>query len=274
MVRSKRFELSRVSPQRPQRCASTNSATTALLKVFMSYQIFLEKATFLSYKIYFFQKKLDFHKNSSYLLEEERRLIMTFELYKLPYDLNALEPFISEKTLRFHYEKHHTGYVNTLNSLIKGTDLENKSLEDIILATEKESSQQAIFNNAAQTWNHTFYWQSLSPHAGNNIPDGDFKEAVSRDFGSIENLKEELKKAATTQFGSGWAWLILESGKLKVVKTSNANIPLHHQKPLLTIDVWEHAYYLDYQNRRLDYVQSILDNLINWNFAIQNFHQI
>ncbi len=199
---------------------------------------------------------------------------MAFELYKLPYDENALAPYISEKTIQFHYTKHHAGYVNTLNDLIKGTNLETHTLEEIILATEKYPSQQAIFNNASQVWNHTFYWQCLSPNGGGDIPDGDFKDAVIRDFGSVDNLKTEFKKACTAQFGSGWAWLIIDDGQLKVINTPNAQSPLGKKRILLTIDVWEHAYYLDYQNRRADYTQTILDHLLNWNFAIQNFYRI
>lgn len=199
---------------------------------------------------------------------------MAFELYKLPYNENALAPYISEKTLQFHYGKHHAGYVNTLNDLIKGTNLETHTLEEIILATEKYPSQQSIYNNASQVWNHTFYWQSLSPNGGGDIPEGDFKDTVIRDFGSVDNLKTELKKAATTQFGSGWAWLIVDDGHLKVINTPNAQSPLGKKQILLTIDVWEHAYYLDYQNRRPDYTQAVLDHLINWSFAIQNFHHI
>lgn len=199
---------------------------------------------------------------------------MAFELYKLPYDENTLAPYISEKTLQFHYGKHHAGYVNTLNDLIKGTNLETHTLEEIILATEKYPSQQTIYNNASQVWNHTFYWQSLSPNGGGDIPEGDFKDAVIRDFGSVDNLKTELKKAATTQFGSGWAWLIVDDGHLKVINTPNAQSPLGKKRILLTIDVWEHAYYLDYQNRRPDYTQTVLDHLINWSFAIQNFYHI
>lgn len=193
---------------------------------------------------------------------------MAFELYKLPYSENALEPYISKETISFHYGKHHATYLNNLNALIKDTPLEKESLESIIL----NASDQAIFNNAAQVWNHTFYWQSLSPKK-QDIPEGNFKQMVLRDFGSIENLKAELKKAALSQFGSGWAWLVSDNDQLKIVKTSNAETPLGKAIPLLSIDVWEHAYYLDYQNRRGDYVDGILNNLLNWNFAIQNLNK-
>ena len=201
---------------------------------------------------------------------------MAFELYKLPYSEDALEPYISKKTISFHYGKHHATYLNNLNNLIKDTPLEKESLEDIILNTEKYPSEQAIFNNAAQVWNHTFYWQSLLPtkQKMNDIPDGNFKEMVLRDFGSVENLKTEFKKVALSQFGSGWAWLVLDNGKLGIVKTSNASTPFGKVKPLLCIDVWEHAYYLDYQNRRADYLDGVLNNLLNWNFAIQNLNNI
>ncbi len=199
---------------------------------------------------------------------------MAFELYKLPYEENALEPYISQKTLFYHYEKHHATYLNNLNELIKETDLEKYSLEEIILATEKYPSQQAIYNNASQVWNHTFYWQSLSPNGGGDIPDSDFKRMVIRDFGSVENLKEEFKKIALSQFGSGYAWLIFDNGKLKLINSTNAQSPLGKHRILLNIDVWEHAYYLDYQNKRVDYINAILSHLINWNFAIQNIENI
>ena len=197
---------------------------------------------------------------------------MAFELYKLPYADNALEPYISQKTISFHYGKHHATYLNNLNALIKDTDLEKESLENIILETEKNPSEQAIFNNAAQVWNHTFYWQSLSAEK-QDIPESNFKQMGLRDFGSIENLKAEFKKVALSQFGSGWAWLVLDNNQLKIVKTSNAETPLGKTIPLLCIDVWEHAYYLDYQNRRGDYLDGVLNNLLNWKFAAQNLNK-
>lgn len=201
---------------------------------------------------------------------------MAFELYKLPYLEDALEPYISKETISYHYGKHHTAYLNNLNDLIKGTALEKETLEDIILNTEKYPSEQAIFNNAAQVWNHTFYWQSLSPEGLNpsDVPEGNFKDMIIRDFGSVENLKAEFKKVALSQFGSGWAWLVLDGGKLKIIKTSNAATPFGKTKPLLCIDVWEHAYYLDYQNRRGDYLDAVLNHLLNWNFAIQNLNDV
>lgn len=197
-----------------------------------------------------------------------------FELLKLPYSQKALEPYISQSTLFYHYEKHHATYLNNLNQLIKGTDFENLSLEEIMLKTQNDPKQMAIYNNAAQVWNHDFYWKSLSEtaNADNKIPKGNFKDLVIDCFGSEENLKAEFKKAALSQFGSGWTWLVLQNNQLKIMKTPNAVNPLSNSRPLLTIDVWEHAYYLDYQNKRADYVENIINNIINWNFAIQNLN--
>jgi len=191
-------------------------------------------------------------------------------LAPLPYAENALEPVISARTISFHYGKHHKGYVDNLNKLIAGTELAELTLEKIITATAGKADKTAIFNNAAQAWNHTFYWSSLSPMGGGEPPVV-FKQKIEAVFGTLDVCKQELVTAATTQFGSGWAWLVLDGDKLKVVKTGNADSPLTKgMKPLLTIDVWEHAYYLDYQNRRADYVNAVLDKLINWNFAAEN----
>jgi len=196
---------------------------------------------------------------------------MAFELPNLPYEQNALEPHISANTLSFHHGKHHAGYVNNLNNLIKDTDLADKSLEEIIKATAGDASKAGIFNNAAQVWNHTFYWHSMKPNGG-GTPTGALAAKIEEDFGSFDAFKEQFKTAGTTQFGSGWAWLVLENGKLKVTKTLNGENPLHQgQIPLLTMDVWEHAYYLDYQNRRPDYAQTFLDRLVNWDFAAENY---
>ncbi len=196
---------------------------------------------------------------------------MAFELPNLPYEQNALEPHISANTLSFHHGKHHAGYVNNLNNLIKDTDLADKSLEEIIKATAGDAGKAGIFNNAAQVWNHTFYWHSMKPNGG-GTPTGALAAKIEEDFGSFDAFKEQFKTAGTTQFGSGWAWLVLENGKLKVTKTLNAENPLHQgQIPLLTMDVWEHAYYLDYQNRRPDYAQTFLDRLVNWDFAAENY---
>jgi Fe-Mn family superoxide dismutase len=188
----------------------------------------------------------------------------------LPYAENALDPVISARTIGFHYGKHHKGYVETLNKLIAGTPLETCSLEKLIAETARKADKIAIFNNAAQTWNHNFYWSSLRPKGGGEPPAA-LKQRIEASFGTLDACKKELAKAATTEFGSGWAWLVLEADKLKVVKTDNAETYLMKgAKPLLTIDVWEHAYYLDYQNRRADYVNTVLDKLINWGFAADN----
>ena len=188
----------------------------------------------------------------------------------LPYSENALEPVISANTLGFHYGKHHRSYVDNLNRLIPGTEFADATLEQIVVGAAGKADRAAIFNNAAQAWNHTFYWNSMKPKGGGEPPAA-LKQKIEASFGSLDACKKELATAATTQFGSGWAWLVQDSGKLKVVKTGNAEVPLTQgMKPLLTIDVWEHAYYLDYQNRRGDYVNAVLDKLINWQFAADN----
>jgi superoxide dismutase, Fe-Mn family len=188
----------------------------------------------------------------------------------LPYAENALEPIITAKTMGFHYGKHHKTYVDNLNKFIVGTEYAGLSLEKIIATAAGRPEGTAIFNNAAQIWNHTFYWKSLSPKGGGEPPAA-LKQKIVASFGSVDACKKELAGAAVSQFGSGWSWLVLDGGKLKVVKTANAEVPLTTgMTPLLTIDVWEHAYYLDYQNRRPDYVNTVLDKLINWEFALQN----
>jgi Fe-Mn family superoxide dismutase len=188
----------------------------------------------------------------------------------LPFADNALDPVISANTLSFHYGKHHKAYVDNLNKLVAGTEFADLSLEQVITATAGRADKAGIFNNAAQIWNHTFYWNSLAPKGGGEPPAA-LKQRIEASFGSVEACKQELATAATTQFGSGWAWLALDGDKLKVVKTANANVPLTEgMKPLLVIDVWEHAYYLDYQNRRADYVNAVLDKLVNWGFAANN----
>jgi Fe-Mn family superoxide dismutase len=188
----------------------------------------------------------------------------------LPYAENALEPIISAKTISFHYGKHHKGYVDNLNKLIADTEFAEMALEKIITATTGKADKTAIFNNAAQAWNHAFYWRSLKPGGGGQPP-AILKKMMEASFGSVDACIKEWSAAAVGQFGSGWAWLVLDGGKLNVVKTANAELPLTQGvKPLLTIDVWEHAYYLDYQNRRADYVNAVLDKLINWNFAAEN----
>jgi Fe-Mn family superoxide dismutase len=185
---------------------------------------------------------------------------MAFTLPPLPYDKNALAPHISAETLEYHHGKHHQAYVTNLNKLLEGKPEANKSLEDIIL-----SSEGGVFNNAAQIWNHTFYWHCMKPGGGGQ-PTGDLADAVKRDFGSFEKFSEEFSSAAATQFGSGWAWLVLgKDKKLAVTKTGNADLPMKHgQKALLTIDVWEHAYYIDYRNQRPKYIETFLKSLVNW----------
>ena len=188
----------------------------------------------------------------------------------LPYAENALDPVISAHTISFHYGKHHKAYVDNLNKLVAGTEFAGLPLEKIIADATGKADKTAVFNNAAQAWNHTFYWNSLTPKGGGE-PSQALKTKIESSFGSVDACKKELALAATTQFGSGWAWLVLDGDKLKVIKTSNADSPLTKgMKPLLTIDVWEHAYYLDYQNRRADYVNAVLEKLINWNFASSN----
>ncbi|MDY6953667.1 MAG: superoxide dismutase [Thermodesulfobacteriota bacterium] len=195
---------------------------------------------------------------------------MTVTLPNLPYDSNALEPHISSKTLVFHHGKHHSTYVTNLNKLIEGTGLAVDTLEDIIHKTAKHNDQAGIFNNAAQVWNHMFYWQSMKP-GGGGLPTGSIAEKIDAEFGSYDKFTEQLKNAGLTQFGSGWAWLIIRNGTLEIMKTSNADTPIAHGvTPLLTVDVWEHAYYLDYQNRRTDYLDAFIRNLINWDFVNSN----
>jgi Fe-Mn family superoxide dismutase len=204
--------------------------------------------------------------NSSNILPAKSPLVLP----ALPYAENALEPAITAKTIGFHYGKHHKGYVDNLNKLIAGTDYSDLSLEEIIRGTADRPERIAIFNNAAQAWNHTFYWKSLSPTGGGEPPAA-LKRKIEASFGSVAECKKELAAAAVAQFGSGWVWLVLEGDQLKVVKTANAGNPLTTaMRPLLTIDVWEHAYYLDYQNLRADYTKAVLDKLINWEFALQN----
>lgn len=195
---------------------------------------------------------------------------MAILLPELPYGKDALAPHISANTLDFHYGKHHKTYVDNLNKLIVGTDLAEKPLEEIIKIAAKDSAKASIFNNAAQVWNHTFYWRCLKK-SGGGIPTGAIAAKINATWGNYDKFAEELKNAGVTQFGSGWAWLVLEGNQLKITKTANADTPLAHgQKPLLTIDVWEHAYYLDYQNRRPDYLLAVIQNLINWNFVNGN----
>jgi superoxide dismutase, Fe-Mn family len=185
---------------------------------------------------------------------------MAVELPPLPYEMNALEPYLSAETFEYHYGKHHKTYVDTLNSMLEGTPEESKSLEEIILAAEPGKK----FNNAAQVWNHNLYWTSMAP-GGGGAPSGAAGDAIQAAFGGYDKFREEFKTAATGQFGSGWAWLTLDGGKLAISATSNADLPMKHgQTAVLTCDVWEHAYYIDYRNKRPDYVDTFLDHLINW----------
>ncbi|MBP7393125.1 MAG: superoxide dismutase [Zoogloea sp.] len=187
----------------------------------------------------------------------------------LPYALNALDPVLSADTLGYHHGKHHKAYVDNLNRLVTGTELAGLSLEQVIAATAGKAAQAAVFNNAAQVWNHNFYWQSLRPQGGGEPP-AELRRHIEASFGSLAACKKELAAAALSQFGSGWAWLAADGDRLKVIKTGNAELPVTlGLKPLLAIDVWEHAYYLDYQNRRADYVNAVLDKLVNWEFALQ-----
>ena len=192
------------------------------------------------------------------------------QLPELPYGKSALDPHVSERTLEFHHGKHHATYVNNANNMIKDTPLADAALEEIIDAAAADAEKTGLFNNAAQVWNHTFFWNSMSPSGGGQ-PSGEIARRIDADFGSYDKFREAFLTAATTQFGSGWAWLVENGGKLEVTKTANADTPLvHGKKPLLTIDVWEHAYYLDYQNRRPDFVNAFLDHLANWEFAESN----
>ncbi|PIQ87114.1 MAG: superoxide dismutase [Fe] [Candidatus Omnitrophica bacterium CG11_big_fil_rev_8_21_14_0_20_45_26] len=192
----------------------------------------------------------------------------------LPYKRHALEPYISARTLDFHYGKHHQGYADKFNKLVSGSDLTELTLEEVMLKTTGDDYREAILNNAAQVWNHTFYWNSLSPEGGGK-PSGELGKKIEMSFSGYENLIKQFCEAGTARFGSGWVWLIKENGTLKIMNTLNAENPilLRRGTPLLTLDVWEHAYYLDYQNRRNDYLTTLLDKLINWEFAAKNFNQ-
>jgi Fe-Mn family superoxide dismutase len=194
---------------------------------------------------------------------------MAFKLPPLPYSETALEPHISARTLQFHHGKHHKKYVDTLNQLIEGTPFEDQSLEEIILACADDLSKQKIFNNAGQVWNHNFFWQCLSPDGGGR-PDGELFDRIQADFGSYDKFRSDFSAAAQGQFGSGWAWLTEDGGHLRIMTTSNADLPLTRgETALLTCDVWEHAYYLDYQNDRAKFVDVFLAELVNWKFAQQ-----
>lgn len=194
---------------------------------------------------------------------------MSFSLPDLPYSYDALGPYMSRETLEYHHDKHHLAYVNNGNNAIKGTEWEGKPIEEIIKGSFGKTP--AVFNNIGQHYNHSLYWLSIKPNGGGAVP-GELEKAIKDSFGSVDKAKEDLAQACVTQFGSGWAWLSVKNGKLEITKTGNAESPLvHGATPLITIDVWEHAYYIDYRNRRPDFVKAVLDNLINWEFAAEQF---
>ena len=192
---------------------------------------------------------------------------MTFELPSLPYASDALAPYMSSETLDFHHGKHHQTYVTNLNNLVKGTDMQDSSLEEIVVKSSKDSSMAGIFNNAGQHWNHILFWQCMKPNGGGSMP-SELESRITSDLGGIDQFKEAFIQAGTTQFGSGWAWLAIDNGKLVVTKSPNASNPLvDGMKPILGCDVWEHSYYIDYRNKRPDYLKAFLDSLVNWEFV-------
>lgn len=194
---------------------------------------------------------------------------MAFELPDLPYARDALQPFMSAETLEYHHGKHHNTYVTTLNNLIKDTDLAASDLESIVKASYGDAAKQAIFNNAGQAWNHNHFWRWMKPNGGGAIP-GELETRIAQDFGSVDAFKEQFVQAGVTQFGSGWCWLVINNGKLTTMKTPNAESPLAHGKTtLLGCDVWEHSYYLDYRNRRPDYLKAFLESLVNWEYVAE-----
>lgn len=195
---------------------------------------------------------------------------MALTLPDLPYPKEALEPYISAKTFEFHHGKHHRAYVDNANKLVAGTEFENQEPEAIVKKIVGDASKTAVFNNVAQAWNHSFFWKCMKPRGG-GPPTGQVAQKIDSDLGGYQKFAEDFKNAGVTQFGSGWAWLVLKNGKLEIMKTANADTPVAHGiKPLLTADVWEHAYYLDYQNRRPDFLQAFLDHLLNWDFVAAN----
>lgn len=194
---------------------------------------------------------------------------MSFTLPELPYPYDSLQPYLSSETLEYHHDKHHAAYVTTANNLLKDSGLEGKTLEEVV--KEAYGKNIPLFNNAAQHYNHWEYWKSIKPNGGGSVP-GNLEKALIEAFGSIENVKQELVQAGTTQFGSGWAWLAVKDGKVSVMKTGNAENPLIQGAiPILTIDVWEHTYYIDYRNRRVDYLKAFVDNLVNWEYVAERY---
>ena len=221
------------------------------------------------------QKKIIFYKILRFNNIKIEENAMVFELSNLPYEFNSLEPYISGRTLNFHHGKHHATYVKNLNNLVNNSDLADMKLSEIMINTHNKPEKAAVFNNAAQVWNHDFYWKSMRPKGG-GMPGGELAKKIKDDFGDIENFLHQFKQAGQTQFGSGWAWLIIDKAdnKLKIVKTSNADNPIvRSQIPLITIDVWEHSYYLDYQNKRPDYIEAFMQYLVNWDFASSNLDE-
>lgn len=198
---------------------------------------------------------------------------MTIMQSTLPYEQNALEPYISAETLSYHYDKHHRGYVDKLNKLIDGTPYAGLSLEDIVIKAREDAAID-ILNNALQVWNHAFLWESMSPNGG-STPEGRIKEIVEESFGDLDTFRKRFKDAALSHFGSGWVWLVLDGPKLRILTTGNADSPVGtHMVPLMTLDVWEHAYYIDYRNDRVRYVDAFLDKLVNWKFAAANLRNV
>ena len=198
---------------------------------------------------------------------------MAFELPDLPYDYEALAPYMSAKTLHLHHDKHHQAYVTNLNNLIEGTEFAGKSLEDIVTGSYGDAAKQGIFNNAGQHWNHNLFWRIMKKGGGGS-PGGELAKRIDDAFGSFDAFKEQFKTAGVTQFGSGWAWLAVQGDQLKVMKTPNGENPLvHGMRPILGIDVWEHAYYVDYENRRPEYLAAFLNNLVNWDEVEAELHK-
>ena len=192
---------------------------------------------------------------------------MTFELPSLPYASDALAPYMSSETLDFHHGKHHLTYVTNLNNLVKDTDMQDSSLEEIVVKSSKDPSMAGIFNNAGQHWNHILFWQCMKPNGGGSMP-SELESRITSDLGGIDQFKEAFIQAGITQFGSGWAWLAIDNGKLVVTKSPNASNPLvDGMKPILGCDVWEHSYYIDYRNKRPDYLKAFLDSMVNWEFV-------
>ncbi len=195
---------------------------------------------------------------------------MAFDLPDLPYDLDALDPWMSKRTLELHHGRHHAGYVKKLNGLVEGTPWEDKDLAEIVRGAYGDDSNKGLFNNAAQDWNHSFFWNSMAPDGGGD-PSGDLAARLAKDFGSVDDFRGAFKQAATGLFGSGWTWLVDDGGTLKITTTSNAVTPIvDRHRPLLTLDVWEHAYYVDYQNDRAGFIDAFLEHLVNWSFAADN----